>query len=283
MSGIDELEAVAHRGDLRLWYVAHPVRPTDEEVAAWAKRLEGPIMSMVRSAPDLDPARLAVLDNVANAKRWLAWLVRRFSNITFIAPYIASLDGGGDDDSVPEQRVRGLRDCCRTVDRCDGVVNVGGRVSDGMLVEMQYARVTVDLTYLGRSPPAGDLVSDVVDQPPPVPRPDLVPVWENVISDFRTRYEDALDGVADEHKATAYNVLNDMSERDQVGRERYGTPLTTDNGRDHLVDAYQELLDGAVYLRAAWLEGAQVRDTYYALLDAVMKTRLAIDARGATK
>jgi hypothetical protein len=46
-------------------------------------------------------------------------------------------------------------------------------------------------------------------------------------------------------------VIADMHERDQVGRERYGVPLQAHNGRDALVDAYQEALDLVVYLRQA--------------------------------
>lgn len=46
-------------------------------------------------------------------------------------------------------------------------------------------------------------------------------------------------------------VIADMQERDHVGRQRYGTPLQANNGRDALVDAYQEALDLAVYLRQA--------------------------------
>ena len=46
-------------------------------------------------------------------------------------------------------------------------------------------------------------------------------------------------------------VIADMKARDQLGRERYGTPLQPFNGRDALVDAYQEALDLAVYLRQA--------------------------------
>lgn len=122
-------------------------------------------------------------------------------------------------------------------------------------------------------------MSEIVDQPPPVPRPDVIPVWENVLQDFKVRYEDALQGIDDVGKETAWNVVNDMHARDKLGRERYGTPLTANNGRDQLVDAYQELLDGAAYLRAAWLEGRQVRDVYYAQLDAIMKIRMMIDAR----
>lgn len=51
-------------------------------------------------------------------------------------------------------------------------------------------------------------------------------------------------------------VVEDMQARDQVGRERYGTPLQANNGRDALVDAYQEALDLVVYLRQALEERA---------------------------
>jgi hypothetical protein len=46
-------------------------------------------------------------------------------------------------------------------------------------------------------------------------------------------------------------VIADMQERDRVGRQRYGTPLQANNGRDALLDAYQEALDLVVYLRQA--------------------------------
>lgn len=71
------------------------------------------------------------------------------------------------------------------------------------------------------------LVLSVVDQPPPEPN-DLPAIWDLVAAD--------------------------MKERDQVGRERYGTPLQPFNGRDALVDAYQEALDLVVYLRQAIYE-----------------------------
>ncbi len=44
-------------------------------------------------------------------------------------------------------------------------------------------------------------------------------------------------------------VISDMHERDRIGTEKYGTPLQAHNGRDALVDAYQEALDLVVYLR----------------------------------
>jgi hypothetical protein len=46
-------------------------------------------------------------------------------------------------------------------------------------------------------------------------------------------------------------VIADMQERDRVGRQRYGTPLQANNGRDALLEAYQEALDLVVYLRQA--------------------------------
>lgn len=44
-------------------------------------------------------------------------------------------------------------------------------------------------------------------------------------------------------------VMEDMEERNRVGVERYGTPLQPFNGRNALIDAYQEALDLVVYLR----------------------------------
>lgn len=44
-------------------------------------------------------------------------------------------------------------------------------------------------------------------------------------------------------------VIKDMEDRDRLGRARYGIPLRPQNGRDALVDAYQEVLDLSVYLR----------------------------------
>lgn len=46
-------------------------------------------------------------------------------------------------------------------------------------------------------------------------------------------------------------VIDDMEARRAIGIERYGTPLQAHNGRDALIDAYQEALDLCVYLRQA--------------------------------
>jgi hypothetical protein len=67
----------------------------------------------------------------------------------------------------------------------------------------------------------------IEDQPEPMPNA-LQPVWDAAIEDMR--------------------------QRDAVGRERYGTPLQPFNGRDPLIDAYQEMLDACVYLKQAIME-----------------------------
>ena len=49
-------------------------------------------------------------------------------------------------------------------------------------------------------------------------------------------------------------VMDDMRARDKTGAAKYGTRLQPHNGRDVLVDAYQEALDLCVYLRQAIFE-----------------------------
>lgn len=73
-------------------------------------------------------------------------------------------------------------------------------------------------------------------------------------------------------------VIADMVERRSVGIERYGTPLQRWNGRNAANDAYQEVLDLAVYLRQFVTErqilaqlAALVRNGYDAPVDSVAK------------
>lgn len=49
-------------------------------------------------------------------------------------------------------------------------------------------------------------------------------------------------------------VIEDMRERDQIGAAKYGGPLVAHDGRRSLVDAYQEALDLAVYLKKRIVE-----------------------------
>lgn len=56
------------------------------------------------------------------------------------------------------------------------------------------------------------------------------------------------------HPAVWPIVMQDMQSRHEIGIKRYGTPLQPHNGRDMLRDAYEEVLDLAVYLRGAIYE-----------------------------
>jgi len=55
-------------------------------------------------------------------------------------------------------------------------------------------------------------------------------------------------------------VREDLEVRERVGVQRYGSPLRIFNGRDALVDAYQEAMDLTVYLRQAIAERDFVSD-----------------------
>jgi hypothetical protein len=94
---------------------------------------------------------------------------------------------------------------------------------------------------------------------------DLPPTWEIVIEKWESpkpssaievlkkgvRGYAGLPPRPELHKA----IVADMKERDKLGRDRYGTPLQACNGRDSIVDAYQEALDLRVYVENADLEG----------------------------
>ena len=78
---------------------------------------------------------------------------------------------------------------------------------------------------------------------PPVPT-DHRPAWDIVIEHTERRRNESAYGKT----GVIDLVLADMRERDKIGRERYGVPLAASNGRNHLIDAYQEALDLAAYL-----------------------------------
>lgn len=55
--------------------------------------------------------------------------------------------------------------------------------------------------------------------------------------------------IATRHPIAHKMVQEDLEARLQVGISRYGQPLQPFNGRNSLRDAYEEVLDLAVYLR----------------------------------
>lgn len=49
-------------------------------------------------------------------------------------------------------------------------------------------------------------------------------------------------------------VIGDVMRRRQLGIERYGTPVQAHNGRNALLDLYEELIDAAVYCKQLLVE-----------------------------
>ncbi len=114
---------------VQVWFMSHPVG-AESERGVWG--------------------------NLQRAARWLRWLRLRCPNVTIIAPWLGPLLAGTEDDSNAEDRERGLRDCCAVVERCDGIILCGGRISSGMQRELDVAISSCDvcdLTELGEEPP----------------------------------------------------------------------------------------------------------------------------------
>lgn len=109
---------------------------------------------------------------------------------------------------------------------------------------------------------ASDSRSLVQAQPDPT-KNDRPAMWPLVMADLDAIDPEAIEPILDENGLQApaqVAVLVDMRDRDRGGLERYGTRLQPFNGRDSLVDAYQELLDACVYLRTAIYEEQESED-----------------------
>jgi len=52
----------------------------------------------------------------------------------------------------------------------------------------------------------------------------------------------------------ADKVIEDINERVSMGLSKYGTKLMTFNGRNALVDLYQELIDATMYVKQLLME-----------------------------
>ena len=55
-------------------------------------------------------------------------------------------------------------------------------------------------------------------------------------------------------KIVITELIRDLLARDEVGQKKYNTSLKTDNGRDALMDAFQEACDLCMYLKQAIME-----------------------------
>jgi len=144
--------------------------------------------------------------------------------------------------------------------------------------------------------------SNVLPLPPPKNDPHSVPLWPLIIAELEVEATKASDAASSKWgtdiDATRAKIIramiDEMKLRHEFGVAKYGVPLVAHNERDHLVDAYQELLDALVYLRAdiekhggfptKTKENWHARDgflvrLYKQLLDDVMELRAMIAER----
>lgn len=135
------------------------------------------------------------------------------------------------DDMAAEEAASATELCAAALER-----EIGGERSD--------ARSAVD---------GGGVAATSGSQP--VTKGDLLPCGDEQDRTHPTAGENPASPIPDQPPPTGSGVpvwplvIADMQARDAAGTAKYGTPLRTHNGRDALVDAYQEALDLAVYLR----------------------------------
>lgn len=82
-------------------------------------------------------------DPIGNAFKTINWIkhfTKRFPQYVFVAPWVAEVLAFANENSDKTFYDRVLEDDCHVVRRLDGIVLVGGRISDGMGRELKAAR-----------------------------------------------------------------------------------------------------------------------------------------------
>lgn len=104
-----------------------------------------------------------VENNLARARRWVRWIYDTQPGVAVLCMWV--IDCEVLDDSNPAHRAVGLEHDFAILERCDEVWAVGGRLSSGMLMEIEHGLghnvPFLDLTQLGEEPPRGP-----IDLPP---------------------------------------------------------------------------------------------------------------------
>lgn len=125
---------------------------TDLEVLADRQRVGRPNVVYVAH-----PVGSDVPGNIARTKRWLRWLIDKVPNVVWMCPWLPYLDVL--DDKNLEDRTWAIQADCEIARHCDGIVLVGGRISEGMAAEVAAVQghpvLVFDWTYLGDEPPEG--------------------------------------------------------------------------------------------------------------------------------
>jgi hypothetical protein len=100
------------------------------------------------AAPLSAPTRAEMDENRARAARWVAWAA-----LQGVAPVATWIVLSGELSETQENRELGLAIDCATVERCDEIWLVAGKITDGMRRESAHAKVVIDLTSFGEEPP----------------------------------------------------------------------------------------------------------------------------------
>lgn len=82
------------------------------------------------------------------------------------------------------------------------------------------------------------------------------------VLDFVTRDLVELEQVFGDETILAL-IQEDYRERDEHGMKKYGVPLRPFDGNNPLVEAYQEILDAAIYMRQDMIEQRVADDSEY--------------------
>lgn len=117
------------------------------------------------------------------------------------------------------------------------------------------ARMSPDEPWAPLRPATPEVAALLAPQPPPGEVAGARPVWDLVREDLERLF--GRPGLLESGAAllpVVPLVLRDAKARDAQGRAKYGVPLQPNNGRDALIDAYQEALDLCAYLRQALAE-----------------------------
>lgn len=86
------------------------------------------------------------------------------------------------------------------------------------------------------------------------------------------------DPIGNEHPAIYDLLFKDLQDRDNFGKEKYGVRLQPFNGRDGLKDAFQEVLDLAVYLRQRIYEDEHQPDLRAIIAEAKQAVQVGADS-----
>ena len=99
------------------------------------------------------------------------------------------------------------------------------------------------------------------------------------VLDFVTRDLSEIERIFDDDTIMAL-VREDYRERDEHGMKKYGVPLRPFDGNNPLVEAYQEILDAAIYMRQDMMEQRIADDPEYTtILHLLFSLRERIHAR----